>query len=116
MNPKVCPVCVGRGTVPSDLYAGVLAADWKPGDTPHIQEGCGESECQTCEGLGAVWPPNGSFINDEEGTFTYFGESSQILVTGSSVSLSNMYDWDEATAPNKTKVALTLVGDSTDED
>jgi|TARA_R110000824_G_scaffold63518_3_gene166958 hypothetical protein len=117
MNPKVCPVCVGRGSVPSDLYAGVLPTDWKPGDGPQIQAGCGECECQTCEGLGVVWPPNGvgvSFTGDEDGSFTYFGESSQVLVTASSVSLSNMYEWDETTTPAKA-VALTLVGD-TDED
>ena len=116
MNPKVCPICVGRGSVPLDLYAGTLPTDWKPGDRPQIKPGGDECECQTCEGLGVVWPPQGALYtgDGDDGTFTYFGESSQVLVTASSVSLSNMYEWDEATTPAKA-ISLTLVADK-DED
>jgi hypothetical protein len=120
MNPKICPVCSGSGSVPEDLYRSHFPAGWEPGDMPPIREDCPETECRTCEGLGVVWPPKGSEDTtfgefDSEGTFTYVDESSRVFVTSAGVSYTNLYDWEEVTAPER-PVSLTLIaGDSEDD-
>ena len=121
MNPKVCPVCGGRGDVPIDLYEGEVGSDWEPGDIPFINPERGLTECRTCEGLGLVWPPQNTFKGgiasvqgDEDGCFTYFGEDSQVFVsTTSTINYTNLYDWDEAIAPSP---SLKLVGDDDSSD
>ena len=121
MTPKLCPVCVGRGTVPKDLYSASLPVDWEPGDLPHIREDCPEVDCQTCEGLGAVWPPSTVAYEepfDEEGNFTFTAPGAgRVYVTTSSlgVTYTDLYDWDEATSTTP-KPALSLVEGTKAED
>lgn len=120
MNPKLCPVCAGRGTVPEDLYSAKLPEDWEPGELPPIREDCPETECQTCEGIGVIWPPKSDdkapLVDfDSEGNFTYMDDSSRVFVTSSGVSYTSLYDWEEVTAP-KTSVSLTLVEEDSEDD
>lgn len=61
MKPYKCPICLGRGTVPSDFYYTPMT---------YIEEGTTntdtnvsipyytytlEVECRTCKGTGVVW-------------------------------------------------------------
>ncbi len=47
MQPYVCPVCNGRGTVPASFY----------GDYTHIYA----VKCRSCDGIGIVWEPSSSW-------------------------------------------------------
>ena len=119
MNPKLCPVCVGRGSVPKDLYHAPLPKDWEPGEYPAIREDCPETECRTCEGLGVIWPPetdsHGS-VFDSDGEFTYTTPTSRVYVTSTRMSYTDLYDWDAATNTDDLKPSLSLVSMSEDED
>ena len=114
-NPKLCPVCSGRGTVPEDLYHAPLPNDWEPGDLPPIREGCPETECHTCEGLGVIWSDSEAPLKDydEEGNFSYVTTTgSRVFVTTPTYSISDIYDWDQAIEP--LKPSLTLIDTDND--
>ena len=112
MTPKLCPVCVGRGTVPEDLYCASLPEGWEAGTSPPIREDSPEVECRACEGLGVVWPPStaASMVEpfDEEGDFTFTTLGSRVCVTTSSVKgiYTDLYDWEEATSTPTPSLSL----------
>ena len=118
MDPKLCPVCAGRGTVPEDLYNAPLGEDWEPGDLPPIRKDCREVECQTCEGLGVIWAPTDTeSVFDADGEFTFATPTSKVYVTSSRMSYTDLYDWDVATSSaEEMKPSLSLVPISEDED
>jgi hypothetical protein len=112
MNPKACPICAGRGSVPAAFYNAELPPDWEPGDlAPMISDGSEpvEAECQSCDGLGVIWPPG----TTEEVSYLQ-GDSiwSYDIPSGGKVSVSGLFGWDDHTSE---KVSLALVTDE-DED
>jgi hypothetical protein len=79
-----------------------------------IHDGTGpvEAECQSCEGLGVIWPPGTTAVE----AVPYFHEDmwSYNIPSGGKVSVSGLFGWDTSHT-NCDKVSLSLVTDK-DED
>lgn len=52
MTPFMCPVCMGRTTVPSTMY------EPRTGYSGTVAEELKKVPCRSCSGTGVVWGPN----------------------------------------------------------